>query len=31
LARLARRPPLAHGDKYLQLPRMLYLDEFVDS
>lgn len=31
LARVARRPPLAHGDKYLQLPRMLYLDEFVDS
>jgi predicted nucleic acid-binding protein len=31
LARLARRPPMAHGDKYLQLPRMLYLDEFVDN
>lgn len=31
LTRLAQRPPMAHGDKYLRLPRMIYLDEFVDS
>jgi predicted nucleic acid-binding protein len=31
LTRLARRSPMAHGDKYLHVPRMLYLDEFVDS
>jgi predicted nucleic acid-binding protein len=31
LARLARRPPMARGDGELRLPRLLCLDEFVDS
>jgi predicted nucleic acid-binding protein len=31
LARLARRPPMARGDVHLDLPRMVYLDEFLES
>lgn len=31
LARLARRPPMARGDISLDLPRMIYLDEFLES
>ena len=31
LAKFAQRPPMAHGDVFLTLPRMLYLDEFVGS
>ena len=31
LRRLAKRPPMARGDVFLSLPRMLYLDGFVGS